>query len=145
MKRSLARERALQLLFQIDVGEISTEEAIEYAMEDEEAAVMDEFTLDLIRGTRQHINEIDALLQEIAKEWPLTRMANVDRNVLRMAIYEMKYRDDIPFSVAINEAVEVAKKYSTPESGKFVNGILGKLADKSNDGTMPDMHREDGQ
>ena len=81
----------------------------------------------LIRGVLEHRPDLDKKIQEHAQNWNLNRMAVVDRNILRLAIYEMLYRDDIPPIVSINEAVDVAKKYSTQDSGKFVNGILDKI------------------
>lgn len=81
----------------------------------------------LIRGTIEHRAELDARLVQYAQNWNLPRMANVDRNILRLAMYEMLYREDIPPVVSINEAVDIAKKYSTDDSGKFVNGILDSL------------------
>ena len=80
------------------------------------------------RGVLENIKEIDNRIQNLAANWDLSRMAGVDRSVLRLAAYEMIYRDDIPPVVAINEAVDIAKKFSTDESGKFVNGILDNMA-----------------
>jgi len=85
------------------------------------------FAEPLIRGTLQHRDEIDAKIRQYARNWDLHRMAVVDRNILRLALYEMLHRDDIPPVVSINEAVDIAKKFSTPESGRFVNGILDKI------------------
>src|SRR5213079_1198621 len=81
----------------------------------------------LIRGVIEHRNDIDERIKGHAEHWDLHRMAVVDRNVLRLAIYEMLYREDIPPVVSINEAVDIAKKFSTEDSGKFVNGILDKI------------------
>ena len=81
----------------------------------------------LIRGTVEHLTELDATIAKHAKNWELHRFAAVDRNILRLAIFEMLYRDDIPPVVSINEAVDIAKKFSTQDSGKFVNGILDKV------------------
>ncbi len=81
----------------------------------------------LIRGALDHRDDIDEYIKKHAKNWDLHRMATVDRNVLRLAIYEMRYREDIPPVVSINEAVDIAKKFSTQDSGKFVNGILDKI------------------
>jgi len=131
MNRRRARERALQLLFQIDVGKMETEEAVANAVLAEGETAVDAFTLELVRGTRQNLDKIDATIAQYATDWSIDRMANVDRNVLRLALYELLYREDIPNSVAINEAVELVKKYSTPESGKFVNGILGRVAENT--------------
>lgn len=92
----------------------------------EEAAVR-AFADPLIRGALAHQDEADALIVKHAKNWALHRIAGVDRTILRLAIYEMLHRDDIPPVVSINEAVDIAKKFSTQESGKFVNGILDKV------------------
>ena len=92
----------------------------------EEAAVR-LFAEPLIRGALEQRDEADALIKKHAQNWDLHRLAAVDRNVLRLAIYEMLYRDDIPPVVSINEAVDIAKKFSTQDSGKFVNGILDKV------------------
>src|SRR5258705_10280442 len=81
----------------------------------------------LIRGTLEHRGETDELIKKHAQNWELHRMAAVDRNILRLAVYEMLYREDIPPVVSINEAVDIAKKFSTQDSGKFVNGILDKV------------------
>ena len=81
----------------------------------------------LIRGTLQYREEADALIKKHAQNWDLHRIAAVDRNILRLAVYEMLHRTDIPPVVSINEAVDIAKKFSTQDSGKFVNGILDKL------------------
>ena len=81
----------------------------------------------LIRGSLQYRAEVDAVIQKHAKNWEISRMAIVDRNILRLAVYEMLHRDDIPPVVSINEAVDIAKKFSTDDSGKFVNGILDKV------------------
>jgi len=81
----------------------------------------------LIRGTLEHRDECDGIITKHAKNWDLHRIATVDRNVMRLAIFEMLHRDDIPPIVSINEAVDIAKKFSTLDSGKFVNGILDKV------------------
>jgi N utilization substance protein B len=86
------------------------------------------FAGELVRGALDHLPEIDQIIVDHAREWRIERMANIDRNVLRLALYEMAHRPDIPVSVSINEAVELAKKFGTGESGRFVNGILGNAA-----------------
>ena len=119
---------ALNVLFQIDVGGVETETALRYAFH--EAAddwEVREFGAFLARQCLEHQAEIDQTIEELAEGWSLDRMASVDRNVLRMAVCEMRYFDDIPVSVSINEAVDLAKEYSTEDSGKFINGILGSL------------------
>ena len=92
-----------------------------------EEAELRAFAEPLIRGTLEHRDAIDALIKKHAKNWELHRIAAVDRNILRLAIYEMLHREDIPPVVSINEAVDIAKKFSTQDSGKFVNGILDKV------------------
>ena len=85
------------------------------------------FAEPLIRGTLEHRDAVDEIIKKHAKNWELHRIAAVDRNILRLAIYEMLHREDIPPVVSINEAVDIAKKFSTQDSGKFVNGILDKV------------------
>lgn len=127
-KRRNARELALKILFQIDVGRLPPEEVLETAFEQvpvdpEERA----YVTEVVCGTLAHQPELDAIISALASGWKLERIANVDKNVLRLALYEIQYRPDIPPSVSINEAVEIAKKYSTEDSGRFVNGILGSF------------------
>ena len=85
------------------------------------------FAEPLVRGVIEHRPEIDGRLKDVIKNWEIHRLAAVDRNVLRLAIFEMLYRDDIPPVVSINEAVDIAKKFSTEDSGRFVNGVLDKI------------------
>jgi len=130
MKRRKAREYALQILFQLDIKKEKPSAAVlkhfwaEYDPDEEVRA----FSEEIVKGTYKHIARINELLHQCAKNWSLDRMAVVDRNVLRMAVYEILYRIDIPTSVTINEAIEIAKKYGTDESGSFVNGILDRAA-----------------
>jgi len=85
------------------------------------------FAEPLIRGVLEHREAVDEVIRKYTENWELHRIANVDRNILRLAIYEMQHREDIPPVVSINEAVEIAKKFSTQDSGRFVNGILDKV------------------
>jgi transcription antitermination protein NusB len=130
MKRRKAREHALQILFQLDVRREKPSAAVlkhfwnEYDVDEEVRA----FAEEIVKGAYKHLPKINDLIHQCAKNWSLDRMAVVDRNVLRMAIYEILYRVDIPTSVTINEAIEIAKKFGTDESGAFVNGILDKVA-----------------
>ena len=130
MKRRKAREYALQILFQLDIRKEKPSAVVlkrfwaEYDPDEEVKA----FSEEIIKGTYKHLTRINELLHQCAKNWSLDRMAVVDRNVLRMAVYEILYRIDIPTSVTINEAIEIAKKYGTEESGSFVNGILDRAA-----------------
>jgi len=130
MKRRKSREFALQLLFQLDIRKEKPSITLfkrfwtEYDPDDE----VREFAEEIVKGTYKHLRDIDEKILASAKNWSLDRMASVDRNVLRMAGYEILYRMDIPLSVTINEAIELAKKYGTDDSGAFVNGILDSVA-----------------
>ncbi len=130
MKRRKAREYALQILFQLDIRKEKPSATI-FKRFWEERSPDDEvktFTEEIVKGTTRHIEKINKQIHACARNWSLDRMAMVDRNVLRMAVYEILYRMDIPASVTINEAIEIAKKYGTDESGSFVNGILDSVA-----------------
>ena len=120
------RRTAIDVLYQADV---TGADAIE-VLEDWRDAGRDvsTFTRALVQGTVEHLPQIDLLLEEHAQDWTLARMAAVDRTILRVALEELLHRDDIPASVAINEAVEAANDLSTESSGRFVNGILGRIA-----------------
>ena len=124
--RHQAREAALGVLFQADLGKSDVDDALDPVRA--QGWPRDDWTLieRLVRGTRGHVAEIDALISSVAEHWTLERMATVDRNVLRMAIFELQHTDT-PVGVIINEAVELAKQYSTEESGRFVNGMLGRI------------------
>jgi len=128
-KRRQARELALKVLFQVDVGKCPPQEALELSCE---AAPYDKetvaFARELVEGAVAACEHLDSIISRYAEDWTLDRMANVDRNILRLAAYEMLFRPDIPCGVSIDEAVDLAKKYSTEQSGKFVNGILGSLS-----------------
>ncbi len=94
----------------------------------DEGSDVKKFSFDIIKNTRQNISKIDDTIKQAAEHWALNRMAIIDRNILRAATYELLFRSDIPASVVINEAIEIAKKYSTEESAPFINGILDKIA-----------------
>ena len=152
-KRREARERAVQFLFQYDLnppedlaaalnqfwdsqraaalaedkGAATWGQPVELPPPSVDEAAIRLFADPLIRGALEHRDEADAVIKKHAINWELHRIAAVDRNILRLAIYEMLHRDDIPPIVSINEAVDIAKKFSTQDSGKFVNGILDKV------------------
>ena len=90
----------------------------------------DAFAADLVAGVGAHQAEIDGLIRRFAKDWTLERMPFVDRNLLRIGVYELLRRPDVPTAVVISEAVELARRYSTEESGRFVNGMLGRIAEE---------------
>jgi N utilization substance protein B len=149
--RRRAREFALQILYQNDVQEqLSDGQAIalfwtnfQTAAQEQpgdagepEAATAAElgearsFAESLVRGVRSHLAEIDAQIQSASRNWRLERMARVDRNLIRLALYELKYANDVPAKVAINEAIEIAKRFGTSESPAFVNGILDRCREE---------------
>ena len=133
--RRTARERALQALFQLD-GEATTATAASalesaWAASDEEGPAEPEakdFATQIVEGVRAHLADIDPLLEQHSHHWRLDRMSRIDRNVLRLGAWELKYCDDIPKKVTLNEAVELGKKFGTEESSGFINGLLDKIA-----------------
>lgn len=128
-KRRTGRELAFQLLFQTDVGEIPLDEVIALSRIHSEAQPAAwEFAEELAKGAWEQREKADALISRYAQGWSIERMPHADRNILRLALYEMYFVEDIPPSVSINEAVELAKEYSTTESARFVNGILGNVS-----------------
>ena len=131
-KRSVARECALKVLYQIEMTSRSPENALTAFWEQEEEHPEDvrDFAAKIVLGIYENLANIDEKLGEYATNWQLNRMAVIDRNVLRMGLYELKFNSDIPPKVAINEAVELAKKYGDHDSSKFVNGILDKVHKK---------------
>lgn len=155
--RRIAREKALQFLFQHEVNPMEAlgaeleafwadqframrEERGESPLPEDQPApppTADEagirtFADGLIQGTLAHQRDIDAELSRVMINWSLHRLAAVDRNILRMAVYELRHRDDIPPVVTINEAIDIARKFSTADSGKFVNGILDRIKGELN-------------
>ncbi|MFD2704313.1 transcription antitermination factor NusB [Salibacterium lacus] len=125
MNRRLARLRAVQVLFQIDLTDAEWEQALDNTLEDDETA--DDYLLEVLQGTLQHITAIDETIKQHLENWTLDRVGNVDRAVLREGVQEMKYMDDIPLHVSVNEAVEISKAFGGEESGKFVNGVLSSI------------------
>lgn len=132
MGRRQSREAAFQAIFQVDVGQANPEQAINYTVENSGTKPEDlGFTRELVAGALEHLEEIDRIIASYSKDWQLERLARVDRNIMRLAIYEILYRDDIPASVSVNEAVEMAKVFGGEDSGRFVNGILGRVISMS--------------
>jgi len=130
LSRRLARRTALQLLYQIDLTQCSTADALaNTAVETPLSSVDQEFAHLLVKGVRERLQELDELIARFAKDWTLERMSVVDRNILRLAIFELRYMPDVPTKVSINEAVELAKAFSDEQAAKFINGILGTVVD----------------
>lgn len=121
--RSTARERAVHFLYEAESRKISVVEVI-----DAQVLGVDDLVVLLAKGTEAKRNETDELISEFSHTWTIQRMPAIDRNVLRLAIFELLERDDVPVAVIINEAVELAKRFSTEESGKYVNGVLSAIA-----------------
>ena len=131
-KRTQAREYALQLLYEYDIIK-DLPENLTFFWSRQEEPVDEEvrgFTEELVQGTVRYLKDIDKKVSGYAANWNLNRMAVVDRNVLRLGSFELLYLKDIPAKVSINEAVDLAKKYSGEDSGKFVNGILDRIKDE---------------
>ncbi len=123
-----SRELALQMLFQMDMGTVKMKDMEENFLPQASAPEMAKvMALKMVKNTWDRLPDIDQNLRSLAENWDLSRMAAVDRNILRLATYEILFDSEIPKSVAINEAIEIVKRYSTDESSKFVNGILDKL------------------
>jgi transcription antitermination factor NusB len=130
--RTRARELALQFLYMMDVQGPEYRERLDAFLRDElegkpgteEASA---YAKKLVDGTTLHRPAVDALLDEAARNWDLSRMAVIDRNVLRLGCYEMLHEPDVPTKVAINEAIELGKRFSTEQSGAFINGILDRI------------------
>ncbi len=126
--RRKARTIALEIIYQREITKASLDEIMRNRNRAGEGEPPSEFSMKLIKGVINHQSEIDDLIEGYADNWALDRMPSLDRNIIRISLYEMLYEEDIPFSVSINEAVELAKIYGTEDSGKFVNGVLGKIA-----------------
>ncbi len=127
-KRTRSREIVLQVLYQLEIrGNEVVDEVDTFCIEQGKEAEVSDFAIKLVQGCIRKINEIDKKIIDISENWELQRMPVVDKNILRLACYELFYMDDIPPKVSINEAIDLAKKYSTEKSGLFVNGILDKI------------------
>lgn len=124
MNRHTAREKAFQILFQLDMNDNDPNKAMEDHLETLE---IDTFLAVLVQGVATHKTEIDDIIAEHLENWTIDRIASVEKTILRISIYEINYEEDIPASVSINEAVELANRYGDEKSGKFVNGVLSKI------------------
>lgn len=128
--RRKARELSLQVLFQLDTGakDQTPEEAFSLFCRSFDAPPeARNYAWELVVGVRQHLNALDAELNQASEHWRLDRMSVVDRNILRLALYEMRHLPDVPLKVSLNEAIDLGKKYGTEESGAFINGVLDRI------------------
>ena len=129
LERRKARHQALHILYQREITDEPLSQILSsrgYSMDDGEPT---EFCRQLLLGIEAHQARIDSTIEDISENWVLSRMPLVDRSILRLAVFELLYLDDVPDSVSINEAVEMAKLYGGEDSSKFVNGILGRLSE----------------
>ena len=130
--RHKARKRALDILFAADIRGVGVLEVLDeersHVHEDPKRFTDADYATDLVRGVASHHHTIDSALRAVATDWPLERLATVDRAILRIGVYELNYREDIPTAVAVSEAGELAGELSTDESRSFVQGVLGAVA-----------------
>ena len=124
--RSKARKRALDVLFESEVRGLPLDGTLEERLASQDPPIGD-YSAELVRGVREHQEQIDRLLATYSQGWTLDRMPSVDRNVLRLGVYELLYAEDVPDAVALSEAVAMARELSTDESPSFVNGVLGGI------------------
>ena len=122
--RHEARERALSLCYEVDVRGLDADTLVAQL-----PAPPDPYAETIVRGVEDHRDEVDAILRKVSEHWALERMPLVDRAILRIGCYELGWQPDLPAGVVISEAVELAKEYSTKDSGRFVNGVLGRIAE----------------
>ncbi len=128
LKRREAREKALFYLYQSDLLDIDVDELIKMDLKNKKN--IDQFTLKLVKGVKNNFENLNEIINLHSSNWQIDRMSILDRNMLRIALYEIMFEQEIPLKVTINEAIEISKKYGTNESGKFVNGILGKVVEE---------------
>lgn len=127
MNRHTARETALQMLFQMDIGNNTYEVALNTLEEAAFSKKLALFTESLVKGVTEHLTELDALIHKHSHNWQLDRLSGVDRAILRLAAYELVYTTETPANAVINEAIELAKYFSSDEAPAFVNGILDSI------------------
>jgi N utilization substance protein B len=131
MSRTVAREMAMKLLYQIDIGKCEPKEAIYDFYENHEGKELidqeKEYLENCVVGAMEILGTIDGIIERYSKEWKINRIAKVDLSIMRLATYEMMKRDDIPKAVAVNEAIELGKKFGGENSSTFINGILGNI------------------
>lgn len=126
MKRHEAREKALQVLFQLDNTDLTVEEAMGHI----KGQPTNVFYEKIVNGTAEHLEEIDAALEQHLENWSLSRLPKIERTVLRLAVYEILYMQETPKRVVLNEAIELCKTFGDEKSSKFVNGVLSKFTEQ---------------
>jgi len=128
MGRKRARESTMKLLYQMEMNNDFSDNIINIFFENNNFDEKEkEYIMDAVSKTVENLEKIDLLIEKNIENWEINRLAKIDLCILRVAIYEIKYRPDIPIEVSINEAIEIAKKYSSSESSRFINGVLGSI------------------
>jgi N utilization substance protein B len=132
-KRRKARESTLQILFQLEFNDLDVEKAFQVYWKDKKASKeIKNYCRWLIKGVISHQESIDRNIQSVSEHWRLARMPVVDRNILRMAVFELLYEEDVAPAIVINEAIEIAKKFSGEQAAMFINGVLDTLRKNAN-------------
>lgn len=136
--RRRSRELALQALFYMDMSQTASIETLElYCQTFKPAPQAVDFFMELVKGVLTEQKTLDSIIESFSSNWKISRMSCVDRNILRIAAYEILFREDIPAKVSINEAIDIGKKFGTEESGAFVNGILDTIHLAKNNNEIP--------
>lgn len=143
MGRRASRETAMKLLYQLEIQKEDRNEQIDTALEDESLTDNDKkYIRSVVDGINEKVTLIDGIIVDKAMGWKINRLSKIDLSILRISIYEILFRSDIPFSVSVNEAVELAKKYSNEDAGAFVNGLLAKVSKADAHKPVPDSPPE---
>mgnify|MGYP006267145369 FL=1 len=144
-QRMKAREHTLRVLFQLEFESSDPEETLAQYWETRKAPQeIKEYSSWLVKGISSHQKKIDSIIQSVSEHWRISRMALIDRNILRLAVFELLYEEDIAAAIVINEAIEIARKYSGDDAATFVNGILDAIRKKLERGKKSSKEREDG-
>lgn len=141
--RRQARMIALQTLYEYDTAQHPVKEVLQRHTEERHLQPkVVEYADELVQGVSDHLAEIDAHIQSAAREWPLQQMARIDKNILRLAIYEILFNNTVPAKAAINEAVELAKQFGSDASSRFINGVLGTIFNRVQQPPIPKSESE---
>ncbi len=139
MGRRASREAAMKLLYQLEIQKSDRDEQIDTALHDENLTESDrKYIRGIIYGVSERVALLDRVIEKYAMGWKISRLSKIDLSILRIGIYEILYREDVPFSVSVNEAVELAKKYSNEDAGAFVNGLLAKVTKSDSENGTPE-------
>lgn len=132
MGRKIAREAAMKLLYQLELQKDDKEEQISYVMDNEELTKKDKVYINsVVNGVLNNFKELDYLISNSSKGWKIDRIPRIDLAIMRISLFEIMHRNDIPVNISINEAVELAKKFSSDEAPSFINGVIGEICKKN--------------